>query len=114
MVLFALSLFSSSPPPVRMRKPAYMIIITVIRAIKPFINTIILAMIQRVPAVSKTRLVQSVATPKILLHQQLPQPYAIFTIGSAIIMMIKPITDPINIFLPLAAHSSSPMDVTIR
>lgn len=74
MVLFARSVFSSSPPPVRTRKPAYMIIMMVMIAMNPLRKTIIFAMRPSDPDASNTRLVQSVEIQKIVFPPHCPPP----------------------------------------
>ena len=114
IVLFARSLFSSSPPPVSIKNPAYIIMTIVMIAINQLRKTIIFAMMPSDPVASNARWVQSIGTPKILFPPHFAPPYAIRTTGSAIIIMIKPNTEPKNTFRQSIALSSSPIEVTIR
>gem|GEM_PF-2652780 len=84
-----------------MRNPAYIIMMIVTRAIKPFKKIIILTIVPKKIFVSKIRFVHSVGIPNNLLHPQSLHPYAILTIGSAASMMMKPIAAAIKVFFQL-------------
>ncbi len=74
MMRFACAVFSSSPEEVSMRSPAYIIMMTVMRAMKPFKKTIIFARIPSTPGVSNALFVQLIEMPKMLLPPHLPHP----------------------------------------
>lgn len=74
IVFLAFSDFSSSHHPVNTRKPAYIIIMTVTRAINPFKNIIILTTVDRNILVSNVRFVHSVGIPKRVSPPQSPHP----------------------------------------